>query len=268
MSTVQKVELQGYDVADALVSTYTRPILVLGPEGLGKRTWCHQTAEDQEIVTFQTNSLVGNLRNVERYFQSAFKFAWVLELVEVSGHIATYDKLVSTLKRSADSGVRVFAYASWDVPDVVLDVCDVVNVPLFTDEQMRELCVQQGFAPDETNFAVSAARGIPGDALKSFEVLRSRTNILSALEHVRDDNHSGLNKCISDASAGDVKLLKEIARSLDTGEWVYFSENDVEPLLRVRRLMDNVLYNFSKATPEVIFACIFSAAQHAFQGRI
>lgn len=262
-----KHELIGYDRLNLLYAAYREPLLLLGPEGLGKRTWCEQKAEDYQGVVYTTDNKAPQLRHIQSLYASPMPFMWVLEVVDFKGPHRRYDLLSSVLK-SAPSHVTVLAHASFDPPQIVKDSCSVYSVPLLTNEQIMKLCQQQNYAPDEAEFAVRAANGIPGDALGSFEVLRSRLSILNALECVRDDNYSGLNTLIDRATPGDIRLLHSILRGFETGEWVFFTEGDIEPLRRVTGLMENVLYNYPRATPSTVFGVIFTAAQHAYHGRV
>lgn len=269
MSGLHDEEILGFEFAEKyFYEEYSRPLLLLGPPGQGKRSWAN------EFVTTVPNSFPvitiadkPSLVSMAQHQRSSMNFAYSLEVKYLSGRWSP--TLISSVLKNAPSNFKIIAHTTFDVGDIVKDVCHVVHTPFLSDEQMFSVADRMGLKPDEAEFAVKAANGIPGDISRSFDLLRARQNIFDGIAAIIDGGVGGITRCAQVATAVDVLLLKDILMVLETGDGAYFTQQEVEPFRRVSVLMRNVLYGLSSTvSPYAIVSAIFTAASHAYHGRV
>lgn len=254
--------LQGYEEVDKALQEYTKPVLLIAPSGMGKRTWATTRANSHGLVV-TTKATYDEISPVLDSVTVTSAFTWILEVEPTT----KYAYLLSALKR-IPVGVTVLAYSHVDVPQSIINVVDAFYLPMFSDDMMYRICADFGLKEDEADFAVKAAAGVPGNIKKSFELLRSRTLILDMLEYIRDNNFRELLKLSAKATDTDMELLESILTSYKTGVWTYFTETEAEPLRRITGLLEAVLWGFDKAPTDVKMNTISIGAIHAYHGRV
>lgn len=255
--------LYGFEEVTKDLESYSKPILLLGLSGTGKRTWIEQNRPSDAFVV-STTSKKAELVQVSNMLQSNMRFVWVLNIVD----LRNIQYLVSLFKR-ATSSVTILAHSdTLDMPTSLAALCSVHYTAYLKDEQMYKICEERGLKPDEAEFAVTAANGIPGMIDRSFDLLRSRHFILDFLESVRDNDMRALVKLTNEVTAVDIELLRTILTSYKTGRWSLFTKTEVEPLDRVVGLLEACLDTYRNAHPSICFTAICFGTLHAYHGRV
>lgn len=254
--------LYGYAEVDKDFEQYIKPIILIGPEGTGKKTWIDSVLPKERLV-LETTASKADLDYIFTILSSNADFVWVIDIDRL--YNIAYLKM---LLKSAPQSVTVLAYTTMDISSDFLDVASIHFVPLLDDSQMRTLCLAQGLGEDETDFTVRASGGVPGNIHKSFEMLRSRKVILNFLESVRDNDYRAVLRTIDEIKDRDMELLGTILTSFKTGVWTYFAESEVEPLRRIEGVLELCLWECPLAYNDVAFATIAFSALHAYHGRV
>lgn len=255
--------LYGYEEVERDLETYSKPILLVGESGKGKRTWAESHIPENSFVV-RTTSRKAGLTQVGELIRNQAAFTWVLH-IDYANNIP----LLQHLLKSVTSKVIVLAYTeSLTLAKSFEDVASIHYIPYLTDEQMHAVCAQQGLKQDEADFAVKASFGIPGNITRAFEMLRSRKFILEFLENVRDNNHRAITLMVSRAEHKDLELLESILVSFETGRWTLFTESEVEPLRRIQGLLRACLRANQIVHVPTTFSAIATAALYAYHGRV
>lgn len=270
-------ELLGYASINQLY-TFTAglsPMLLLGPSGLGKKRWCIQRAEEfagKPMTKVLTAPKVSDFQQYNDISSGKFKSAWVIDLTKVfsgkSLNLQVVPYIISFIKKSTNDYTRVFLYSDVEVSQDILDVTLPTHVPLLSNEEITILCQNRGYEPDETEFALNFAQGVPGEITTAFSILKRRTIIFELRELLFEDKVAKMEERIKQlVTKEDMVFLSNILTSFDTGNWTLFKEHEVAFLVRVKELIRNVL-SYEYANAEICYVTIFHAAAHAYHGRV
>lgn len=255
--------LYGFEEVTKDLESYSKPILLLGLPGTGKRTWIEQNKPNDAFVV-STTSKKAELVQISDMLRSDMRFVWVLNIVD----LRNTQYIISLFKR-ATNNVTILAHSdTLDMPTSLTALCSVHHTAYLKDEQMYKICEEKGLKPDEAEFAVTAANGIPGMIDKSFDLLRSRHFILDFLESVRDNDMKALIRLTSEVTTTDIELLGAILTSFKTNRWSLFTRAEVEPLNRVVGLLEACLDTYHNAHPSIRFTAICFGTLHAYHGRV
>ncbi len=239
------------DVRQLLEAALPPVVLLRGPQSVGKWTLARHLADHHRIRVVDQLVIADKLTTAAVQAITGFvrlaPFGTVkLVTANLDGASeASMHALLKTLEEPPPR-VRFLLVASRPAPATVLSRCQVFTLGLLTDEQVRQVLLDQGMTAKAAVAMAALGRGQVDAALRGSAAHRHRDLVVDLMRAVATFDHDGFERVFKDWDDAARELLFRWLVEALTHEWSLYSGDDFAGLDRKPAVLRQMLLRLSQ----------------------